>query len=146
MTYIRRTTALPPGRVDGRTLRHLVSYYRPLDEQKGEDEQQHPMARDRRRGPGTPQRPPPWRPARSLDRDSRNLFSYRLAVEPLGLSFAGSGPSSRALPGSPAAAAAAAADPPLRRRRRCRHGLSRQIAPDVSSLAPRGHLQEWLMG
>ena len=104
------------------------------------------MVRDWRRGPGTPQRPPPWRPARSLDRDSRNFFNYRLAQEPLGLSSVGSGPSSRALPGPPAAAAAAAADPPLRRRRRRRQGLSRQIAPEVSSLAPRGNVQESLMG
>ena len=69
------------------------------------------MVRDRR-GPETPQRPPPWRPARNLDRDSRSFFNYRLALEPLGLSFAGSGPSSRVLLGSPAAAAAVAADPP----------------------------------
>ena len=68
------------------------------------------MVRDRR-GPETPQRPPPWRPARNLDRDSRSFFNYRLALEPLGLSFAGSGPSGRVLPGSPAAAAAVAADP-----------------------------------
>ena len=105
------------------------------------------MVRDRRRGPGTPQRPQLLRPARRLDRDIWSFFNYRLAQEPLGLSFAGSGPSSRVLPGPPTAAAAAAADPPLRRRRRCRRqGLSRQIAPEVSSLAPRGHLQEWLTG
>ena len=108
------TYDLPPrSRVVKWTAVHcdsLFIYLRPLDEQKGEDEQQHRTVRDRR-GPGAPQRPPAWRPARNLDRDSRSFFNYRLALEPLGLSFAGPGPSCRALPGSPAAAAVGP-DPP----------------------------------
>jgi hypothetical protein len=99
-------------------------FFRPLDEQKGEDEQQHPTVRERC-GPGTSQRPPPWRPARNPDRDSRSFSNYNFALEPRRLSFAGPGPASRVLPGSPR--------------------LESTDAPYVSSLAPRGHLQEWLM-
>ena len=98
-------------------------FFRPLDEQKGEDEQQHPTVRDRC-GPGTSQRPPPWRPARDPDRDSWIFFDYHFALEPRRLSFAGPSPACRVLPGSP---------------------IESTDPPGVSNLAPRGHLQEWLM-
>ena len=77
-------------------------FFRPLDEQKGEDEQQHPTVRDRC-GLGTSQRPPPWRPARDPDRDSWTFFDYHFALEPRRLSFAGPGPACLVLPGSPRA-------------------------------------------
>ena len=77
-------------------------FSRLLDEQKGEDEQQHHTVRDRC-GPETSQRPPPWRPARDPDRDSWIFFDYHFALEPRKLSFAGPGPACRVLLGSPRA-------------------------------------------
>jgi hypothetical protein len=98
--------------------------FRPLDEQKGEDEQQHPMVRDRC-GPGTSQRPPPWRPARTLTETAGSSSTTTLPWNPTGSPSRG-----------PALRVGCC---------RARPGLESTDSPGVSSLAPRGHLQEWLM-
>lgn len=99
-------------------------FFRPLDEQKGEDEQQHPTVRDRC-GPGTSQCPPPWRPARTLTETAGSSSTTTLPWNPAGSPSRG-----------PALRVGCC---------RARPGLESTDSPGVLSLAPRGHLQEWLM-